>query len=175
MKTLTLILTVGLLLYGCNPGRYCERHFPPVHDTTVITHTDSVIQYKDHIVPYYLPPDTVYVYKIDTLPITVPGKLFLGKTVTASNDFCNAMAWSSIQGRLINTHLLLSEKDTTLQFKLDSAVKTVTYWKSKYTTIHERQVVEKKKKFSSLLTAGAIGFGIGLLIILVLIGLIKLK
>ena len=149
MKRL-LILLIPLMVSSCSPQmrltRLLERHPELMKtDTTTIVEYDTVVQYKLRIVPYYLPGSTLYGERISYLPMRVPEPI-LPDTAVLENRFCLARSWVSLDGRKITNHLQLTQKDTILQFRLDSALVETEYWKEKYVNItHDYQTKEKVK------------------------------
>ena len=100
-----------LLMTSCATQRRCLKKFPPV------VRIDTVVQdttiYRDTTVYRYLPGDTITKDSI----IEVPVELYV-PPVTAETSLARAEAW--IQNRRLQ--LLLIQKDSLLQFKIDSAV-----------------------------------------------------
>jgi hypothetical protein len=121
-----LILLLAFTLIGCVTQKRCNEKFPP--QTITIT-KDSIINkekivIKDTTIIRTIPGDTVH--KIDTV-IGNKG-VVNSKKVFAETSLAKATAYV-YKNKL---YLELIQKDTTLEFKLDSAIKEATYWKEKY-------------------------------------------
>jgi hypothetical protein len=131
MKTLIPLLIV-LAISSCVTQKKCNQKFPPnvvtfYKDSIVIK--DSLI-YKDRIVPYKIPGDTVWQEK----PIPVPVELKVDP-VYADNTYASAKAWIE-NARL---KLQLTQKDQVIMFKLDSADRVAKHWESRWQ--NERQTI----------------------------------
>jgi hypothetical protein len=126
------LLILGLLLLtgmSCVTQKKCNAKFPPTTTTeTIETVRDSIV-YKDKLVPYYIPGETVH----DSVPVPCPPPPpgFVPDTARAETEFARAKAWFSNS----SIKLKLEQKATTLQLRLDSAVKEMYRWKTKYTNI----------------------------------------
>ena len=141
---------------SCVTQRRCLKKFPPV------VRIDTVVQdttiYRDTTVYRYLPGDTVTKDSI----IEVPVELYV-PPVTAETSLARAEAW--IQNRRLQ--LLLIQKDSLLQFKIDSAVSANS--RVEYITETRTHQLPPKPFYKR-------GFFIlcGILFILALVGVIKL-
>lgn len=119
MKYLIIIL-LGLLITSCSPKIIKE----------VVT-KDSIIykekiSYRDTTIFRYLPGDTVY--KETIVYVDKATGLINSKKLFAFTSLAEASAW------VYNSKLFLNliQKDTTIEFRLDSAIKEASYWKEKY-------------------------------------------
>lgn len=119
MKYLIIIL-LGLLITSCSPKIIKE----------VVT-KDSIIykekiSYRDTTIFRYLPGDTVY--KETIVYVDKATGLVNSKKLFAFTSLAEASAW------VYNSKLFLNliQKDTTIEFRLDSAIKEASYWKEKY-------------------------------------------
>lgn len=130
MKNLILILIL-LVLASCTTMDKCNRKFPPVESfeisDSVVTETITV--YKDSLIPYKLDPDTVtlyeYIYKVKD---PENPSLIDIDSISLENEFSLAWAWVDQS----NLGLSLLQRDTTLEFLLDDAVRETKYWKTLY-------------------------------------------
>ena len=150
-------------LFSCVTQRRCLSKFPPVSDTiTVVTTKDSVI-YRDTTI-YIKIPGAVQVDSIlIPCPSVQPG-VFIPDTAFLENQFSIARAWY----RPPNIQLRLIQKDTTIAFRLDSAIREAHYWKEQYTQV--TQTVTKKHipvlyKIALWAWIGAIIFVLALILI----------
>jgi len=164
MKTKIFILLFIPFVTSCNWGRICSRHFPPTIDTVIVIKDSVHIEYRDSLIPYALPPDTVEITHIDSIPITLPGPVIKTDTMIAENDFCIAYSWLTLYQRVMQRHLQLETKDTTLMFQLDSAVKESKYWHNQYTTITEKQKIIVKQHVKNRWIWFLVGLTVGLII-----------
>lgn len=119
MKYLITIL-LGLLITSCSPKIIKE----------VVT-KDSIIykekiSYRDTTIFRYLPGDTVY--KETIVYVDKATGLINSKKLFAFTSLAEASAW------VYNSKLFLNliQKDTTIEIRLDSAIKEASYWKEKY-------------------------------------------
>lgn len=119
MKYLIIIL-LGLLITSCSPKIIKE----------VVT-KDSIIykekiSYRDTTIFRYLPGDTVY--KETIVYVDKATGLINSKKLFAFTSLAEASAW------VYNSKLFLNliQKDTTIEIRLDSAIKEASYWKEKY-------------------------------------------
>ena len=118
MKYLIIILL--LIVTSCSPKIIKE-----VVTKDSIVYRES-ISYRDTTIFRYLPGDTVFkktiVYVDKTTGLVNSKKLF------AFTSLAEASAW------VYNSKLFLNliQKDTTIEIRLDSAIKEANYWKEKY-------------------------------------------
>ena len=106
-----ILLISLLLLTSCVTQRKCLKKFPPVISIDTVVQDTTI--YRDTTFYAYLPGDTVY---RDTV-IEVPVELYV-RPVTAETELARARAW--IQSQRLQLELI--QKDSLLQFKIDSAV-----------------------------------------------------
>jgi hypothetical protein len=112
MKKLPLIICI-VILAGCATQKRCLEKFPPqmVHDTVT---TKSII-YKDTTVYVEIPGETV----IKEVPILLPMPMPEIEPVRAEVELAQAEA-KLLKNKL---RLTLIQKDSILEFKLDSAIR----------------------------------------------------
>lgn len=128
MKTICLYLAFLCVFSSCVTQRRCNLKFPPTRDTIkIITIRDSII-YRDTTIFITLPGERV----IDSILIPcpdVPG--YIPKKVYAETSLAKASAWWSYP----NIKLELVQKDTTIERRLDNALKDAYHWKSEFEKI----------------------------------------
>jgi len=97
---------------------------------------DSIVM-KDTTIYIKLPGETV----IDSIviPCPDPGPAYIPKKVCAETSLAKACAWWSYP--VIKLELI--QKDTTLQIRLDNAIKEAYHWKSLYEKVHITPPPEK--------------------------------
>jgi uncharacterized protein YceK len=144
MRNTIFILAVLLMGSGCVTQKRCMKKFPPQVgiDTVIIEKHDTLVEYNDTTIYLELPGevvfDTVYISK----PVPVPIK-YQADTAQVETKLAKAKAWMEYKpDRII---LELEQKDTTILFRLDSALVASQYWHRKYTEIKETQVFDKTK------------------------------
>lgn len=125
-KQLILLAALILIMGSCATQRRCNAKFPGSNDTIRIEHTRDSIVYKDTIITIRIPGEQV----IDSVPIPCPPPPpgYVPKRVHAETAYAYADAWWSYPV----IKLVLVQKDTTLQLRLDNAVKEAYYFKSLY-------------------------------------------
>jgi hypothetical protein len=129
VRKIILFATIAVALSGCYTQKQCKK-FCDSNTTTNIIIKDSIIEkYKDTTVYVKLLPDTVY--NVDTIKIVKNKVINLPKS-KLENKFCFSYAYV-LNNRLYHN---LITKDTTLEFRLDNAVKELYHIK----TLHEEVV-----------------------------------
>jgi hypothetical protein len=132
MKTLIPIVIL-LSLASCVTQKRCYQKFPPQvvtirHDSIVIK--DSLV-YRDRLVPYKIPGDTVWKEK----PIPgIPEKINV-PPMKLENLYAEAQAW--IENSMLK--MSLRQKDQVINFRLDSADKERSHWEYLYK--NEKQTI----------------------------------
>jgi len=132
MKTLIPILLI-LTFASCVTQRRCNTKYPPQTVTIIKDSIRTEIQYKDTTIFIKLPVEKVTVF--DT--VYLKNGVIQFKQINAQTNYATARAW--IGSNRLNLELL--DKDTTLKFRLENALKTAKYWELKATT--ETKIVEK--------------------------------
>ncbi len=150
MKNIVIILLIAVaLLTGCTTSKRCLAKFPPT--TTIRIETDTVTEYKDTIVERFIPGDSIFVFDTTFLfPATV--KI---EPLTVSLPLAHSTAWIN-EGRL---NLGLWIDSTTLQWKIDSAMATVTVTDSIFITKEIPPPKQSKiaKRLNWILTGALVG------------------
>ena len=132
MRTILVFLVVLVSFASCVTQKRCLSKFPPQvvtvrHDSIIIK--DSIV-YKDRLVPYKIPGDTVWAEK----PIPVPVTLNV-PPIKLENTYARAEAW--IENSKLK--MKLEQKDQVIKFKLDSADRERYHWQSKWE--NEKQII----------------------------------
>lgn len=116
-------IILGILLtffIGC-----CPKITPTVIKKDSIVYKEKLV-YKDTTIYKYLAGDTIN--KVDTVWINKWNGLVNSKKIYTFTSLAEASAW--VYNSKLN--LKLTQKDTTIEIRLDSAIKEATYWKEKY-------------------------------------------
>jgi len=108
----------------------CNRLYPPVESFEIKDSiaVETITVYKDSLIYYPLDPDTVTLISYKYYSDPERPELITIDTLMAENEFSMAFAWVD-QSRL---GLSLTEKDTTLEFLLDDAVRHTHDWTKLY-------------------------------------------
>jgi hypothetical protein len=128
-KNAILIAFIAILFAGCVTQRRCNLRFPPSTETvTLITEHDSIV-YKDTTIFVKLPGE----YRIDsvTIPCPPPPASYKPRRVYAETSLAKASAWWDYPV----IKLELTQKDTTIEKRLEDANKEVYRWKNEYNKI----------------------------------------
>jgi len=144
LLAVALVVLAAILLSGCATQSRCFALFPP--DTVTRVETETVTQWKDTTVFVRIVSDSIFVndyMTVDYTPPTIDAPIQVIPTITirpltARLPLAHSRAWVE-DGRL---NLGLWIDSTTLRFKLDSAIATVTTTE----TITETLIVEKPVK-----------------------------
>ena len=133
MKYLIIVL-LGLVITSCSPKIIKEV----VTKDSIIY--KELISYRDTTIFRYLPADTVY--KETIVYVDKVTGLVNSKKLFAFTSLAEASAW------VYNSKLFLNliQKDTTIEFRLDSVIKEATYWKERY---QNNSTVVTKETFKS--------------------------
>ncbi len=132
---------------SCTTLDKCNRLYPPVEssqtkDSLVI---ETITQYKDSLIYYKLDPDTVTLVSYEYISDPQDPQLIYIDSISAENKFSLAWAWVDQSAR----GLSLLQKDTTLEFLLDDAIRETGHWKKLYHSEVKKEVkvVEYIPKF----------------------------
>jgi len=137
-----ILFAILALSIGCVTSKRCFDKFPPEVINTV--DTIHVITYRDTIIEKYLPGDTVYAgEKIIVINDTV---VRVWRPVEAETELAQAKAW--IENDRMKLRLI--QKDSVLQFKLDSVIRVSSDTiKIVNTEIHEVYIKKPITKYVS--------------------------
>lgn len=134
---LSIFLLIMVMLPGCfATKKRCLRLYPPTQSVDTVVHEtirDSIV-IKDTTLFVNIPGITLH----DSI-LVGPGNI-TSDTIILETDFARSMAWY----RYPNIFSTLTQKDTTLQFQIDSLRAEVYVWKDRYTEILNKEVVPVK-------------------------------
>jgi hypothetical protein len=160
MKAFVYILLIALLM-GCATEKRCLKKYPPQleRDTTV----ESVVVYDDTIIYVRIPGDTT----INEVTILMPSPRPKIEPVTAEVS----LAWAEARVMEDKLRLTLVQKDSILEFKLDSAIRA----SSDTIRIKDIRIIEQKvqPKWFAFFRAGF--WILGVLMILTILFLVLRK
>ncbi len=160
MKKLILILLISIGMYSCMTEQKCAKQYPPkvIIKDSIINITTTV--YKDSIIYYLIPGDTVYSTKDSLIYVTVDKETGLINSDTSSltSTFATAYAW------VLNSRLeqMIITNDSIYRFKLDSAVRITTdrleryYNETKIEKVFVTKWYDKAARVISFLTISAV-------------------
>ena len=117
---LLIFLWLGMAFIGCSP-KIVEK----IVKKDSIVYKEKIV-YRDTTIFKYLPGDTVF--KTNTVYVDRVTGLANSKKIFAFTSLAEASAWVKNSKLFLN----LTQKDTTIEIRLDSAIKEATYWKEKY-------------------------------------------
>jgi len=117
---LLFIVWLGVTLIGCSPKIIKE-----IITKDSIVYKEKLV-YKDTTIFKYLPGDTVF--KDVIVYVDKSTGLANSKKIFAFTSLAEASAW------VYNSRLFLNliQKDTTIEIRLDSAIREASYWMEKY-------------------------------------------
>ena len=156
---LILIAAIASLTLSCASEKRCLRRYPPGTSVDTVFHEitrDSVI-YRDTTIVITLPGQTI----LDSIFIR-PG-IIETSPVIMETDLARAEAYY----RTPMVYLKLVQKDTTLLLRLDSAVRSSSYWKSQYFRIINNQV--RREKYIPDIYKAALWGWIGAILLIILV------
>jgi hypothetical protein len=140
-KALKLSLFFIILLFilpSCITLDKCRRRYPPTESIivrdSVITNTITV--FKDSLVSFRLPADTITIIRREYIRDPLDPSLISIDTINAENDFSVALAWVHQSSLGLN----LIQKDSTLWFLLDSAIRETAHFRELYHKEIHKQV-----------------------------------
>jgi hypothetical protein len=128
MKALTILILV-LISSSCVTQKVCQRKFPISADTVRIVILKDSIVYRDTIITVKISGETVS----DTIviPCPPPPPVYIPDTARVETTLAKAVAWWDYP----YIKLRLIQKDTTIEARLDSAIREAYYWKKEYMNI----------------------------------------
>ena len=149
-----VLFLILVSLPGCfATKKRCLRLYPPLSDTVVVELVRDSIAYRDTTLIVTLPGET----KIDSVIVHIGPGVTHSDTLVLETDFARAETYY----RTPNVFLTLIQKDTTIYFRLDSALREAYYWREEYTTVtnqHTEKYIPKIYKFALWAWIGAILF-----------------
>ena len=152
------------VLAGCATQKRCNTKFPPSVDSIYKYVVKDSIVVKDTTIYIYLPGAVVH--DSIEIPCPDPGPAYIPKKVYAETSLAKASAWFQWP----NIKLELIQKDTTIEARLENAIKEMYHYKNLYTNVtNTLQPVKYVPGFYKFCTFAFIG------ICLTLIGYIVLR
>jgi len=143
-------------------------HHPPLIDSVVVIRDSTITIYRDSIINVLIQGETT----IDSviIPCPEPPPSFIPDTAHLRTSFAEAFAWFKYP----SIKLKLVQIDTTLQIKLEAAIRESQYWHYKY--LKQSTIVEKKyiPGFYKFGTFAFIGICIVLILLIVLKKVLKI-
>jgi hypothetical protein len=164
MNKITILAFTFIGLVSCVTQQRCLTKFPPNSDTTRIVSSRDSIVYRDTLLHINFPGG--FSLGSITIPCPPPPVDFIPDTARAETEFAIAEAWwhhPEIKIRLV-------QRDTTIAFQLDSAIREAYHWRTEYNRI--RTTVIKQK--IPIIYQFALGGWIGILILILLFLAVKL-
>lgn len=131
-NTLFLALFFAFAGVSCVTQRKCLNKFPPVVEIKdSIVYKEKII-IRDTIVTIKLPADTIQTeVQIPVIRVLAP--------VTVESKYAKATA--SIDFVKEKIRLVLIQKDTEIQIRIDSAIREAKYWRDRYVKDHQKVIV----------------------------------
>jgi hypothetical protein len=128
MKNLAILILV-LISSSCVTQKVCQRKFPISADTVRIVILKDSIVYRDTVITVHLAGEVVR----DTIriPCPPPPPSYVPDTARAETKLAVAAAWWDFP----NISLRLIQKDTTIETRLDSAIREAYYWRKEYEAV----------------------------------------
>jgi hypothetical protein len=138
MKNLITISLLIVLATSCTTLDKCNRKYPPVESSSVKDSivTETITKYKDSLIYLRLDPDTITLISTEYISDPDNPKLIYIDSISAENKFSQAWAWVEKS----SLGLSLVQKDTTLEFLLDDAVRETEHWKQLYHSEIKKEV-----------------------------------
>ena len=125
---ITGMILVAFAVTSCATQKICSRKFPPHADTIKIVHVRDSIVLRDTTIYIKIPGET----SGDSVMIPCPEVInYIADTAIAETSLAKAWAWWQYP----RIRLMLEQKDTTIERRLENALKEVYHWKSEYEKI----------------------------------------
>lgn len=122
------MILVVFAVTSCVTQKRCSKKFPPHADTIKIIQVRDSIILRDTTFYIKLPGETV----TDSVMIPCPEVInYIADTAVAETSLAKAWAWWQYP----RIRLMLEQKDTTIERRLENALKEVYHWKSEYLKI----------------------------------------
>jgi hypothetical protein len=128
-REIFIFLAFSLLLSSCATKKWCNKHYPQIADTVIKEVVKDSIVIRDTTVYVSIPGET----EIDSIPIPCPPPppSYVPRRVYAETSLARASAWWQYP----NIMLELVQKDTTIERRLEGAIREAYHWKSEYQKI----------------------------------------
>jgi len=131
MKQWTTLMLMVLIFSSCATRKICLRKFPVVADTVEVVHYRDSLVYRDTVITVTIPGDTIVQTDSVLIPCPPPPPQFIPDTARAETSLAVARAWWDYP----YIRLSLIQQDTTIEFRLDSAIHEAYYWKELYRNV----------------------------------------
>lgn len=127
MKIAGIILTL-ILISSCITQKRCLTKYPPIADTVKITQARDSIILRDTTIYIKIPGESL----TDSIMIPCPEIInYIAETAFAETPLAKAWAWWQYP----EVRLKLIQKDTTIETRLEEAIREAYHWKSEYNKI----------------------------------------
>ena len=151
---LLLLAAVMFFFPSCATQKRCSMKFPPKVEVIQKDSIYEIITFRDTTI--YIQLEGKIVTKTDT--VYVQNGVILNKEIRGESKFATAIAGIA-KNKL---YLRLTDKDTTLEIKLNNAIKMARYFEMKFNTEKKVEYIEKDltkwQKF--LIVSGIIFLGV---------------
>lgn len=136
-NVLNIVLAIFFVTTSCVTERKCLQKFPCGSDTIQVTTVKDSVVYRDTTIFVTIKGET----RIDSVFIPCPEVAgYVPDTVKVETNYAKAWAWWQFP----NIRLKLEDKDTTLRFQLDNAVREEWHWRNEYLkVVREKKVIPK--------------------------------
>lgn len=163
MRAFISMLAVLMIASSCATRKRCQRKYFPGNDTIRVIIIKDTIIYRDTTLFIQLPGEI----QVDSvmIPCPEPPDPFIPDTAYSETTLAKALAWWSYP----YIKLRLIQKDTTIERRLQDAIREKIHWQSEYERI---KVIIKEKKVPGIYKFAAGGW-IGVFVILLIIILIR--
>lgn len=138
MRIVTTLIFL-IVVSSCATRQRCLRKFQILPDTiSVVSYRDSIV-YRDTVIKITIPGETVVDSVI--IPCPPPPPAYVPDTARAETSLAIAKAWYSYTA----IRLQLIQRDTTIEARLDSALREMYFWKSEYYKVTIPGIPDKPK------------------------------
>ena len=136
MNKVFILILFGVFGVSCVTQKRCLEKFPPNNDSIVYVNKVDSIVIKDTVVLVDIWTEIV----VDTVEIPCPPPLptYKPKPAYAETSLAKASAWWDYP----YIRLELTQKDTTIEVRLENAIKEAYHWRTEYTKIKETKEVK---------------------------------
>jgi len=150
-KYSVLAVLLYFALTSCLTQKRCYRKFPIQADTVRIGTIKDSVAYRDTLIYITIPGATV----VDSvfIPCPPPPSGFIPDTARAETQLARAIAYWDYP----KIRLQLIQKDLTITSRLDSAIREIYHWKTKYEKI---VAISPKKTPIPVIYKLALGFSV---------------
>jgi len=131
MKRCTALILMVLIFSSCVTRKICLKKFPVVADTVEVVHYRDSLVYRDTTIWVTIPGDTIIHSDSVLIPCPPPPAQFIPDTALAESRFAIARAWWDHPF----IRLTVADRDTTIELRLDSAIREAYHWKEMYQNV----------------------------------------